>query len=344
MKFATGAAALLMFPVVLLVILAGGLGSPEPADAAGVPGGALRAGSVPAEIAPHIIKAASMCPDLTPALIAAQIEQESGFRNVTSPAGAQGYSQFMPGTWASIGKDYNGDGVANVLDPADAIPSQGAYMCQLIEQIKGWQASGRVPASGDLIRLALTAYNGGPGVVLRYGGPIPGNRESEGYAGAVLARVPKFTAPAQGNGSYANPLGTQAYTITSRPGLRGSPCPGCSTDHKGLDMAGPSGQTIFSACTGMVLRVMTTPGMGRATVVDCSGEGGVRMYYAHQSVQNVQPGQSVSAGTPIGKTGNTGRSSGPHLHFEIHTGAGAPLFSGTVQDPVSWMAKRGVEL
>lgn len=346
MKAVAAGVGLLLTPVLLLALLAGGLGAPQAAASAGSPGGPLRAGSVPAELVPHFVKAAAMCPELTPALLAAQVAQESGFRNVTSPVGAQGYAQFMPATWASVGRDHNGDGVANVLDPADAIPSQGAYMCQLIAQIKGWQASGKVNPKADLITLALTAYNGGPGVVLRYGGPIPGNRESEGYAPAVLARVAQYTALAgpAGTGAFANPLGTQTYVITSRPGPRGAPCAGCSTNHKGLDMAGPSGQTVFSACSGIVARVADLTGMGQLTVVDCSGAGGVRMYYAHQSSRSVVVGQSVRAGAVIGKTGNTGRSSGPHLHFELHTGAGAALFSGQVEDPVAWMATKGVTL
>ncbi|WP_050668135.1 peptidoglycan DD-metalloendopeptidase family protein [Luteipulveratus halotolerans] len=347
---------LVVLPVLLVAVLFGGAVGPQQellsgagaGVGAGV-GGALRAGSVPKELVPAINKAASMCPEISPALIAAQIENESQFRNVRSPAGAQGYSQFMPGTWAAVGKDYSGDGVADVHNPLDSIPSQGDYLCQVIGMVKRWKAQGVV--TGDVVRHGLTGYNGGPGVVRRYNGPIPGDRESMNYARNILARVPHFAAelanPGGGagavSGHFANPLGTQAYRITSRPGKRGAPCAGCSTDHKGLDMALPIGSTVFSGCDGRVLRVSGhLGGLGKGTIVDCGG--GIRTYYGHQSVQSVTAGQSVKAGQPIGKSGNTGNSSGPHLHFELHSGAGESYFSGDVEDPVAWMATKGVKL
>ena len=94
-----------------------------------VKGAAQGVANVPGEYQGVVLRAGSICPEITPPLIAAQIEAESNWNpNAGSGAGAQGMAQFMPGTWASAGKDGDGDGKADILNPKDAIYSQGAYM------------------------------------------------------------------------------------------------------------------------------------------------------------------------------------------------------------------------
>jgi murein DD-endopeptidase MepM/ murein hydrolase activator NlpD len=65
---------------------------------------------------------------------------------------------------------------------------------------------------------------------------------------------------------------------------------------------------------------------------------GAVTYYAHQSQILVTTGQQVATGAVIGKVGSTGHSTGPHLHFEVRPGGGAPV------DPAPFMAERGVNL
>ncbi|NKS35260.1 transglycosylase SLT domain-containing protein [Rhodococcus hoagii] len=86
--------------------------------------------TVPAEYRPWVAKAGSTCDAITPALIAAQIEQQSAWdARATSTAGAQGLSQLLPQTWDTFGIDADGNGVASPLDPADAIMTLAAVDC-----------------------------------------------------------------------------------------------------------------------------------------------------------------------------------------------------------------------
>lgn len=141
--------------------------------------------AIPAQYLDAVTRAGSICPEITPNLIAAQINQESGWNpDVTSQVGAQGISQFMPGTWASVGVDGDGDGTADVWNPTDAIVTQGHYMCGLVDQIK--QAVAAKTITGDVVSLTLAAYNAGLGAVTAAGG-IPPFTETQNYVSAILA-------------------------------------------------------------------------------------------------------------------------------------------------------------
>lgn len=150
------------------------------------------AANVPPEYAQYVNQAGSMCPEITAPLIAAQIEAESGWNpDAKSPVGAVGISQFMPGTWVTQGGDYNGDGHADPLDPADAIPSQGHFMCSIVEALKASVASGAVAAT--IQEAALAGYNAGPGNVITYGG-VPPFPETRNYVVKILALMIKYQA------------------------------------------------------------------------------------------------------------------------------------------------------
>ncbi|MGW3200031.1 C40 family peptidase [Streptomyces sp. NPDC001118] len=155
-------------------------------------GGGLR--GVPAEFRPWILKAADECkePELTPALLAAQLNQESHFstdrKEATSKVGAQGPAQFMPGTWATWGRDSDGNGTASPWDIGDAVMAQGRMMCSLIKQAK---SSG---ISGDPRALALAGYNAGWDRVVSAGG-IPHIAETQDYVKLILSSMSKFQGP-----------------------------------------------------------------------------------------------------------------------------------------------------
>lgn len=146
----------------------------------------LKPGSVPAQYQAWVIEAGSMCPEVPAPYIAAQIEQESGWNpNAVSPSGAQGLSQFMPGTWPSYG-------TGSPFDPHQAILAQGKFDCTIARDMKPRIASGQV--HGDLLDVISWSYNAGEGAVLANGGQPP-YAETIAYAKSIKAKMAKYTAP-----------------------------------------------------------------------------------------------------------------------------------------------------
>ncbi len=141
---------------------------------------------VPKQYRSAIKQAAKECPELSPKLLAAQIDQESGFDpDAVSKAGAEGIAQFVPDTWAVWGQDLDGDGVASPYNAREAIDAQARLMCFLIFEAKASDID------GDPIDLALAAYNAGWSNVVRYQG-IPPFRETEAYVERIRDREPRY--------------------------------------------------------------------------------------------------------------------------------------------------------
>lgn len=154
------------------------------------PGGSnLKAGSVPPEFEPWIRKAGQMCSAVDGPLIASQLYQENKFRHgassPVSPSGAAGPGQFMPATWAAIGKDHDGDGTANVNSIGDSVMAMAEYDCQMAEQTQAWLRDGKV--RGDATELMLSAYNCGPGNTLAAGG-VCTFQETQNYVKVIVEK------------------------------------------------------------------------------------------------------------------------------------------------------------
>jgi hypothetical protein len=184
-------------------------------------GGGLQ--RVPAEFRSWILKADEECaqPAMTPALLAAQLYQESKFQTsrkaATSHAGAQGPAQFMPGTWATWGRDSDKNGRNSPWDIGDAVMAQGRMMCSLLKQAK------KSGYGGDVRALALAGYNAGWGAVQRYRGVPPksfARGETYNYVQIILSTMTRFQGPGllqvSGSGSGADAL-RKAATRTGTP-------------------------------------------------------------------------------------------------------------------------------
>lgn len=105
--------------------------------------------------------------------------------------------------------------------------------------------------------------------------------------------------------------------ITSGYGHRENPFTGESVErHKGLDIRGRYGEIVKSTASGKVVMAGRRGGYGNCVVINHGN--GFETYYGHLSKILIKAGQQVKAGEKIGRIGSTGRSTGPHLHYEVH--------------------------
>lgn len=103
--------------------------------------------------------------------------------------------------------------------------------------------------------------------------------------------------------------------VTSEYGWRRDPFTGRRAWHAGTDIAAPEGTPVKAVRDGTVVFSGRQGGYGNLVVVE--HEGGVRTYYGHNRQNSVAEGQGVKAGQVIAAVGQTGRATGPHLHFEV---------------------------
>ncbi len=104
-------------------------------------------------------------------------------------------------------------------------------------------------------------------------------------------------------------------TITSDYGWRDDPFNGKKAWHAGMDIAAAQGSAVSACWDGKAVFAGKLGGYGNAVILE--HEGGWRSVYGHLSEIGVKEGQTVQAGRKIAAVGNTGRSTGPHLHFEL---------------------------
>lgn len=138
-------------------------------------------------------------------------------------------------------------------------------------------------------------------------------------------------------GNLGWPLPSQyaryAY-ITSYFGPRRQPTAGASTNHGAIDI-GVSYQPLYAAESGTVVTAGVVSGYGNFIMIWHSARGQLYTAYGHLSQIHVRVGQTVSRGQQIGVTGNTGITTGPHLHFEVRAGGSG---SGYRVDPLNYVS------
>ncbi len=119
-----------------------------------------------------------------------------------------------------------------------------------------------------------------------------------------------------------------SYWLSSPFGKRSDPFNKKSAAHKGVDLASNRGNKIKTMAKGKVVRSDYNGGYGKFIEIDHGN--GFRTKYAHLNKSYVKKGQYVEQGEAIGEVGSTGRSTGPHLHYEV-------LFNGTPVDPMTFI-------
>ncbi len=176
-----------------------------------------------------------------------------------------------------------------------------------------------VDVIAEAVVKATAHHDGGTGAVgSKKMAPPPAHRSGSGSVGSgVLAAV--VDGPAR---------------VSSGFGERTDPFTGKHTHHHGLDIAAVEGTPITSVSAGTV--VHAGPSGGYGLVVEVKGEDGELVRYAHTSAINVAVGDRVNVGDEIAAVGNTGRSTGAHLHLEVRK-------NGQAIDPTTALLAAGAQ-
>ena len=188
--------------------------------------------------------------------------------------------------------------------------SAAALLAATPGQAEEWRSD--PPAT---VSLALSAV----GVASAPSGPAVRIGRALDFEGAPLHRLTP-PSPARDGGSRI--IGTlpslsplHRARLTSRFGMRSDPIQSGRRFHAGIDLAAPQGSPVFATSPGVVSRAAWQGGYGLTIAVEHAN--GVQTRYAHLSRLAVAPGQRVGTGDIIGYVGSTGRSTGPHLHYEV---------------------------
>lgn len=210
---------------------------------------------------------------------------------------AVGPAQFLPASWRAYGQDGNGDGSVDPHNVYDATLATVAYLCL--------RTPGDYHDPGDLAR-AIRGYN-----------------HSDTYVAAVVDWVGYYRAFAYtagaitADGQYAFPLPTGSVTLSQ---IRAT-----HHDYPATDLAIPEGTPVYAAHTGTVTNLYSPcPNCTCGWGVTITGLDDHRYTYCHG--QNLAPaleiGSTVAAGETVMASGNTGNSTGPHLHLQIRNPGG----------------------
>ena len=159
--------------------------------------------------------------------------------------------------------------------------------------------------------------------------PLPAGR---------MPRAPQASGTA--GQAMVSGTGSAAADVTSAFGWRQDPFTGVAKFHAGVDIRAAYGREVMTAGAGRVISAGLQGGYGQSVVVEHAP--GLRTRYAHLSSIEVIPGQVLEDGSPVGKVGQSGRATGPHLHFEVlangkavNPAAGGRLLAAAFKEPAA---------
>ncbi|THD84206.1 M23 family peptidase [Aliigemmobacter aestuarii] len=182
-----------------------------------------------------------------------------------------------------------------------------------------FRAAGMSP--DDLLNQVRRGYSGQGGPLLPFSASSMGGKltPDEIRANAILKGLDHMNLYrlAAVKSPFANPV-RGSYRFTSGFGYRRDPKGAGTRMHSGLDFAGAYGTPIHATADGVVVEAGWGNGYGR--MVKIRHDFGIETLYAHLSQIRVSEGQRVSRGDRIGDMGNSGRSTGTHLHYEVRIG------------------------
>lgn len=233
---------------------------------------------------------------------------------------------------AADGVPLNDDGKPDLKVLAGAITRMTAEQAAAVQAIAEAAAARADKVETIVGRLGVTlaipketADAGKPAAGEAVGGPFIPMNSPEALASAMaeasaafdkLGRIRKAVSRLP----VAAPL--TAAAVTSNFGSRSDPFLGSAAFHAGIDFRAPTGRDVEATAPGVVVTAGRNGGYGNMVEVD-HGKG-MSTRYAHLSQIDVKVGQKVVRGTVVGEVGSTGRSTGPHLHYETRIN-GAPV-------------------
>lgn len=150
-----------------------------------------------------------------------------------------------------------------------------------------------------------------------YVAPVANNRFAAAPAPITTARV-----------SIPSRMPVEGVRLTSDFGMRYHPVLGGRRGHKGVDLAGPVGTPVHATADAVVGKAEWFSSYGLYVALEHGGD--IQTRYGHMSRLNVYAGQRVRKGDVIGYIGSTGRSTGPHLHYEVR-------IAGVAVNPIPYM-------
>lgn len=150
-------------------------------------------------------------------------------------------------------------------------------------------------------------------------------RSLTGIPSAMPRTIPAF-APSRV--SIPSRMPVEGVRLTSDFGMRWHPVVGGRRAHKGVDLAGPIGTPVLATADGVISKAEWFSSYGLYVAIEHGGA--LQTRYGHMSRLNVAAGERVQKGDVIGFIGSTGRSTGPHLHYEVRV-------SGQAVNPVPYM-------
>ncbi|MFK7791649.1 MAG: M23 family metallopeptidase [Devosiaceae bacterium] len=171
-------------------------------------------------------------------------------------------------------------------------------------------------ASMDPLPTTLSEGVGGPLLA-----PVSGVDRFQLYADDALRSIEDLNAARSAIDLVPVAAPARNARLSSRFGNRRDPFTRRSAFHSGIDYAAPTGTPVYAPADGVVIRASRAGGYG--LMVEIDHQHGLSTRFAHLSRMLVSNGAQVRRGDIIGRIGSTGRSTGPHLHYEVRRGSRA---------------------
>lgn len=212
--------------------------------------------------------------------------------------------------------------ISQVLPEASGLAQVEERQIALAERLTRWADAHTAQAAGAIRQVGLdpnamigASREGMGGPLIRFDPAPRGAGPLDPRFVRLTASLARMDMAQAGLDRVPNAMPASLDFISSGFGARTDPIDGGAAFHPGLDFRGPIGAPIHAAAAGTVSFAGQRSGYGNC--VEISHGNGLVTRYAHMSRILARPGERVATGTEIGAIGSTGRSTGPHLHFEV---------------------------